>query len=118
VKWVMEEMEKLQFSYRCHKTIQFSKAFRKLDKRAQKEIDKGIIEVLLLAPFESKKLVSPELRGKRSLRKGDYRIIFAMCEECRKLGEVRVNHCDNCQEHSANCIILFDCGHRKHIYDA
>ena len=91
---------------------------RIFDKKAQKIVDKTIQDALFFQPYESKRLVSPEFRGKRSLRKGDYRIIFAVCEECRKLGDVRINRCENCDEHALNDIILFVCGHRKHIYDA
>jgi mRNA-degrading endonuclease RelE of RelBE toxin-antitoxin system len=106
------------FPYKCHKTTEFGKTFRKLDKEAQRMVDKTIQDALFLQPYDSKRLVSPEFRGKRSVRKGDYRIIFAICEECRKLGDVRINRCENCDDHSLNDVILFVCGHRKHIYDA
>lgn len=115
---LLETSESLVFRFQCHKTAQFAKAFRKLDTNAQKSIDKAIQEVLFLRPYESKRLVSPEFRGKRSLRKGDLRIIFAVCEECRALGEVHINNCENCNEHRTSDVIIFVCGHRKHIYDA
>jgi mRNA-degrading endonuclease RelE of RelBE toxin-antitoxin system len=44
----------LPSNYQCHETTEFSKAFRKLDKKAQKIIDETIQDVLLLQPYESK----------------------------------------------------------------
>ena len=106
------------FPYKLDKTDAFVKSFRKLDNNVQKMLDKTIQDALLMAPFETKRLVSPELKGKRSLRKGDYRIIFAVCGECRKLGEIHTNNCTNCKMHGTNDIIIFSCSHRKHAYDA
>jgi mRNA-degrading endonuclease RelE of RelBE toxin-antitoxin system len=110
--------EKPPFSYNLYKTDVFVKSFRKLDRNVQKMLDSTIKNTLSAAPFETKKLVSPELKGKRSLRKGDYRIIFAVCEECTKLNEARLNRCENCSRHEPSDIVIFMCGHRKHIYDA
>ncbi len=104
--------------YKCRKTAEFEKAFRKLDMSVQKMLGKTVEEVLSTQPYESKRLVSAELRGRRSLRKGDYRIIFAVCEECRKLQESYLNNCKTCNKHETNAVMLFTCGHRKHIYDA
>ena len=69
--------------YNCQRTEYFEKSFEKLDGAIQKMLEKTICEVLLNRPYESKKLVSPEFKGKRSLRKRDYRIIFAVCELSR-----------------------------------
>jgi mRNA-degrading endonuclease RelE of RelBE toxin-antitoxin system len=108
----------LRFHYQCYETTEFSKAFRKLNKNAQEIVDKTIQDGLLLQPYKSKRLVSPKLKGKRSLRRGDYRIIFAVCEECRAMRLVHMNACKNCDTHNISDIILFVCGHRKRIYDA
>jgi mRNA-degrading endonuclease RelE of RelBE toxin-antitoxin system len=104
--------------FQCLKTVEFERAFRKLDKPAQKQVDQIIQEVLFTEPYESKKLVSPELKGKRSLRKGDYRVIFSICEECKKLHEDRINNCFGCNRYETNNVMIFLCGHRNHIYDA
>lgn len=106
-----------QLSYQCCKTAEFSKAFRKLDNNVQEVIENVIQDVLLRQPYESKRLVSPQLKGKRTLRKGDYRILFAICEECRKQHEERINNCRDCGRYEANSIMVFLCGSRKHIYD-
>jgi len=103
--------------FQCHKTVEFDKSFRKLDKRAQKLIDQKIQEVLFLEPYESKRLVSPQFKGKRSLRSGDFRIIFAICAECKLFHEDRINNCYDCNRYESNNVMLFLCAHRKHAYD-
>jgi mRNA-degrading endonuclease RelE of RelBE toxin-antitoxin system len=104
-------------SYNLHRTEAFVKSFRKLDSNVQKVLDKTIRDVLPVAPFETKKLVSPELKGKRSLRRGNFRVLFAICRECRELGSVRLNNCIDCRNRGENDIMLFVCGHRKHVYN-
>lgn len=103
--------------YTLNKTDTFVKSFRKLDGNVQEMLDKTVRDALSMEPFKTKRLVSPELKGKRSLRKGDFRIIFSICQECRKLGETRINNCTDCQMHEENNIIIFDCRRRKHAYE-
>ena len=107
----------MAFHYQCYRTDEFARAFSKLDSSVQRMIDKSIQEILYYRPYESRRLVSPEYKGKRSLRIKDYRIIFAICEECRKLNEMHLNGCRDCKKHGTNDIIMFTCGHRKHIYN-
>ena len=104
--------------FECHTTVEFEKAFRKLDNPAQKKIDRIIQEVLFIEPYKSKKLCSPQFKGKRSLRTGDFRLIIAICAECRQLHEDRINNCYDCNRYGTNNVMIFLCGHRKHIYDA
>jgi len=106
------------FRFECHTTVEFEKSFRKLDKPAQKKIDRIIQEVLFIAPYESKKLCSPQFKGKRSVRIGDFRIIIAICAECRQLHEDRFNNCCDCNRYGTNNVMIFLCGHRNHIYDS
>jgi mRNA-degrading endonuclease RelE of RelBE toxin-antitoxin system len=103
--------------YKCQKTAEFEKAFRKLDMPVQKMIEKTIGEVLLRTPYESKRLISAEHKGKRTLRKGNFRILFAVCQECVKLHEVELNRCKRCETHETNDVVVFTVGHRKKIYD-
>jgi|GEM_PF-1693245 len=105
------------FLYTLNKTDTFVKSFRKLDGNVQRMLDKSMLDSLSRTPFETKRLVSPVLKGKRSLRKGDYRIIFAICGECRELGEIQANNCTNCRIHGTDDIVVFNCAHRKHAYD-
>ena len=102
--------------YQCFRTDEFNRSFRKLDSSIQKIIDKAIREVLFNQPYKSKKLVSPELKSKRSLRAQDYRVVFAICEECRESNYMRLNGCKDCKKHGTNDIIMFTCTHRKHAY--
>ena len=104
------------FHYRCFKTDEFDDSFRKLDSKVQRRIDKAIKEILFYRPYETKCLVSLELKGKRVLRVGNYRLIFAVCEECRKLNYERLNGCKDCKKHGVDDIIMFTCTHRKHAY--
>lgn len=108
---------KSQLGFQCQKTNEFDKAFRKLDKLAQRTIDKTINETLFSDPYESRRLVDPRLKGKRSIRSGNYRVVFAVCEECQKQHEERLNHCPGCDRNGTHKIVVFTCGHRNHIYD-
>jgi len=53
-----------------------------------------------------------DLEGLRSYNKlkSNNRIIFAICEECRKGGYNRVNNCQDCEEIMDNTIMLFAFG--------
>ena len=59
-----------------------------------------------------------ELEGLRSYNKlkSGNRIIFAICEDCRKGGFERVNNCQNCKEIADNTIMLFAFGGHD-VYD-
>lgn len=59
-----------------------------------------------------------ELEGLRSYSKfrSGNRIIFAICEDCRKGGFERVNNCQDCEEIADNTIMLFAFGGHD-IYD-
>lgn len=65
-----------------------------------------------------------EFKGKRSHRVGDYRILFADCQECIERGDTEHNACDDCEElHGENhedpedIIKLFETGDRPNVYD-
>jgi mRNA-degrading endonuclease RelE of RelBE toxin-antitoxin system len=109
--------ESSPYLYNLHRTKAFVKSFCKLDSNVQKMLDRTIRDVLLVAPFETKMLGSPELKGKRSLRRGNFRVLFVICRECRKLDAVRLNNCIDCRNRGENDIMLFVCGHRKHVYE-
>lgn len=71
---------------------------------------------LLENPYSNTGFLKGPLRGKRSDRNGDTRFIFAVCEECRKLGHSRVNSCMNCDENPDKTIIFFSTGLRENVY--
>lgn len=77
----------------------FSKKYPELTRRAEKAIKE-----LALDPYRKSKSLEGELRGKRKMRVGDCRIIFSICEECRKLGYVRINRCIDCESQTDDTI--------------
>lgn len=109
-------MEDLTFTYRVFQTDEFYREFRKLDPQVQKMLDNAIQEILFHHPYESK-ILKGNLKGKRSLRVRNYRIVFAICEECRENNYVRLNGCKDCKKHGRNDIIMFTCGPRSEVYE-
>lgn len=99
-------------------TRQFSKNFRKLQRKRIPGLDrlKRAIEELRVDPHKNDTWLFHELAGKHKRRVGDYRIVLAICGECRKLGHTRVNRCTFCEEVGDNTLVLFDVGHRSSIY--
>jgi len=49
-------------------------------------------------------------RRKKYVGKSSYRIVFAICAECRKLGKQRENGCEFCGEAKDNNIVFFHAG--------
>jgi mRNA-degrading endonuclease RelE of RelBE toxin-antitoxin system len=89
----------------------------KLDRHLRERVDTAIREKLCMDPygFDSKKLEEP-YKGKRRLRVGNFRIIYAICEECRQFNYVEIIGCKDCKEHGRRDIILFSCDIRPHAY--
>lgn len=84
--------------------------------RSEKErIDKGI-KNLSEHPGHNTKFLKGEFRGKRVCRIGKIRIIFAICEECRKEGHITLNGCVDCNEMQDKTIKLFDIDNRGNVY--
>ncbi|HDJ66112.1 MAG TPA: type II toxin-antitoxin system RelE/ParE family toxin [Nitrososphaeria archaeon] len=67
--------------YRILVTRRFERDFRKLDREIKRRVD-SIIRRLETNPFLGKPLRG-ELKGKRSLRMGDYRLIYVIDEKNR-----------------------------------
>ena len=104
----------LALQYRPYATERFNKSMSQLDRPVQQRVDKAVGEITT-NPYASDLLKIP-LKGKRDYRIGDYRIIFAICEECRRENWVEFNRCSECKKHGRNDFILFDAGHRGRIY--
>lgn len=103
--------------FQCCATDTFQEDIRKLDRHLRKRIDTAIFEELAKDPYKSKRVAAQEHRGKRIFRVGDYRIIFTICEECRKLGFKIVMKCLDCKKHGIDHIILFSVSHRSIAYE-
>ena len=98
-------------------TSHFGRNGKKLTKKnpeLKKRIEEAIGEVC--SASEKSKLLKGEFEGKRSYSFGNYRIVFAICRECRKRGFVRFNRCSDCGEKPDNSIVFFDIEHRKRVY--
>jgi mRNA-degrading endonuclease RelE of RelBE toxin-antitoxin system len=53
----------------------------------------------------------------RVLKIGDYRLFFAVCQECRALGHQSLFGCSDCAEKKDNSVIQFKMRHRSIAYD-
>lgn len=98
-------------------TSHFDRNEKKLTKKnaeLKRRIEEAIGEICN-AP-EKSKLLKGEFEGKRSYSFGNYRIVFAICGECRRRGFVRLNRCRDCGEKPDNSIVFFDIEHRKRVY--
>lgn len=74
---------------------------KKLEKEFDKEIREQIkksLEKLKTYPYHNTFHLKGEFQGKRKLRSGKMRIIFSICEECRKLGYKQFNNCGGCEK--------------------
>jgi len=58
-----------------------------------------------------------DLKGKWKMKVGDYRLLFAYCEDCRAKGYERFNQCYECKSKNNDAIIYFDVIHRSNGYD-
>jgi len=103
-------------SYVIFKTENFEKRLGKIDNVNQERILKDIQNKLVVNPVHNTKFLQGSMfKGKRSFRVGDYRVIFTICGECKKLGHNRHNGCEG-KNHPDNQIILWDVEHRKEDY--
>jgi len=81
-------------SFELKSTPKFEKLFRKLEREIQAKVLKQISS-LMTDPFQGKSLHG-SLKGKFSLRVGDYRVIYRV---------------------EGNVVLLLVVGHRKKIYE-
>jgi mRNA-degrading endonuclease RelE of RelBE toxin-antitoxin system len=72
-------------TYILKATKKFQNLVKEYDKPTRARIDEAI-EKLSSDPYQNTKLLKGRYYGKRTLHAGKLRIIFAICEECRKLG--------------------------------
>lgn len=58
-----------------------------------------------------------DLKGKWKMRVGNYRMVYAYCEDCIAKGYDRLNQCYDCDSKNDNSIVFFDVFHRSKGYD-
>lgn len=106
--------------YRIYETHKAEKNREKLEKGGSHIINDIMkaYEQLFEDPYYGSKLLSKNLRGKRSKRiiRGKARIEFAICEECRRFGYENLNKCVDCKSIPDNGIKIFDIFYRGRGY--
>lgn len=90
-------------------------SFKREKKAIVRKID-AAIKKLSFDPYRNSKLLEGKYKGKRSHRKGKLRIIFVICEECRKLNHISLNNCPNCDDFLDKTLIFLKVGRRKSVY--
>lgn len=97
--------------HEIHNTKDFEKGFKKFNRNIQIEIDKVIKEKLTKNPYGGSGNIGHlhgEFRGLRRIRvRKKWRIYFAICEECRKLGCQSLRRCEDCEERLDKTVKLF-----------
>jgi mRNA-degrading endonuclease RelE of RelBE toxin-antitoxin system len=97
----------------------FSKHFQKLTKKdgALKKRLEAEIEEMRTDPYRNSRELVGQFLGKRRVRIGSHRLIYAVCEECRTKEHDSVNACYGCKEKEDSSIIYFDLVNREGGYD-
>jgi len=106
-------------SYVLKATSKFQDLINRFDNSTHREIDSSIMK-LANDPYSNTKPLKGRYYGRRSLRIGKIRVIFAICEECRKLGALlrKDSKCVDCDEESDKTVKLFYVGFRETVYDS
>jgi Txe/YoeB family toxin of Txe-Axe toxin-antitoxin module len=89
-------------------------SFSSLSPKTKAIVDDKIVNQIQQDPYHNTEYLRMELEGLRSYNRleTDNRIIFAICEECRKNGFDIANNCESCKDIPDNAIMLFACdGH-------
>lgn len=76
--------------YDIEVTGHFERVFRKLNPETARRIRDKILE-LRINPYANKPLTGP-LSGLRSMRIGDYRVLYVVDEENRKVTLIHIEH--------------------------
>lgn len=88
--------------------------FSNLSLRMKEIVNDKVVNHIKHDPYGCSEYLRMELEGLRSYNKfeTDNRIIFAICEECRRNGFEIANNCTDCRKTPDNAIMLFACdGH-------
>lgn len=99
----------------------FDRDLQRLNTSDRRMIDKVVNGKLAVAPYRgagNKGHLVGEFKGMRRIRIGrsGYRIIFAICEECKKLGFELIIKCADCRDMPRNAVKLFRVDKRPSIY--
>ncbi len=110
-----------EVSYRVEFSTDFEETIKKKKFKRNSILKKAIqktLEGLELNPYRKSKRLGGKYEGKRRIWVGsNYRVIFTICEECRKLEEEIKNDCSDCAEKSDNFILFCYIDKRRRVYN-
>lgn len=89
-------------------------------KRGRTDYDrvKSAVYSMKSQPISGSKFLTGNLKGKRSKRIGNIRMVFAVCHECHNNGHLMYNGCAICPEITdLNTVIMFAVKDRKEVYE-
>lgn len=97
-------MRKFLGNYRPVYTKTFEKQINVLHPEFRRQIEERIRD-LVADPWHNTKFLKAQYRGKRKLwlNRSD-RLVFVICEECRELGHIIYNQCDDCDSIPENTL--------------
>jgi mRNA-degrading endonuclease RelE of RelBE toxin-antitoxin system len=106
-------------AYKAAFTKHFERSLKSETKRDNllKERIEQAIQEMMIEPYKDSELLHDEYSGKRRTYVGKHRILYAVCEECRKLGHEKHNRCQDCSSLAGNTIVYFDVNLRKVAYE-
>jgi hypothetical protein len=98
--------------YDLYETNRAKEGRKKLERGGAhiKESIRKAYERLSQDPYSGTTFLKGLLRGKRKLKfmGKKLRIVFAICEECRRLGQKKLNNCRDCEHIPNNAVMIFD----------
>ncbi len=105
--------------YDAYFSDDFRKHFQKLtkkDNQLRNRLKSRIEEMKTEKPRNPKEYIA-DLKGKWKMKVGDYRMLYAYCEDCRVKNYERFNQCLDCEAKEDNAVVYFDVIHRSQGYD-
>ena len=112
----MQAMSNSSPTYEPLFTTKFERIIRSKKRRdvALVEAAKKGVKRIVDSPYSHNGWLKGNLRGKHKKYVGrDYRIVYAICEECRRLGHAQVNRCEFCDEATDKTVVFFFVGPKK-----
>ena len=103
--------------FEIYQTKELKKKLTKIKNPHINRIIKGISKLSTDPYNKGKRLKGGNVKGLRSHREGDIRIIYSICEECRRNNFNDIRNCVDCESLPANALKVFDADFRKGVYD-
>lgn len=108
-------------SYIVYTKPSFNESLDSLERSARQRVDSVIKKKLMVYPYRgagNKGHLKGKYNGLRRIWIGrsGYRIIFSICEECRRLGFDKYLNCADCSKIPKNTVMLFDVTPRPKSY--